>query len=416
MLTTRGLVLLIAALVAWGVGRLLGVDELYVVAISCVAVVVFGTVATWAVGARIAVRRLGGQVYVHQGQVVEIRLQLRNDGKVPAPLLLVEDRRPTALESADGPPRFVVAGLAPHAIVSFAHRSVGHRRGRYTVGPLRIRVRDPFGVAERVRRYRSTDEVVVFPRIETLRPIPGWGAQRGSTASDLRRLIHAGDEFYTMREYTTGDDLRRVHWPSTAHRQKLMVRQHEQPWNASATVLLDSRARSHGGVGESSTFERAVSATASVLTHLHGLRYELRLVTEPSVPNTLPGTLIPELVHLAELRPSPDPRILPLLTQLRDVPGGLLVIVITTPASEILSQDAEILGLLQAGYAFTGRLALIIERVDSEAGRGLTRLLRSAGWRAAQVLPGEQLGDSWRRATLSASGRRAHAYSSGRRP
>src|SRR5438046_425881 len=57
----------------------------------------------------------------------------------------------------------------------------------------------------------------------------------------------AGEDFYALRAYEMGDDLRRVHWPSTARVDELMIRQNEMPWQGRATVLLDTRAQAHEG-------------------------------------------------------------------------------------------------------------------------------------------------------------------------
>ena len=69
-----------------------------------------------------------------------------------------------------------------------------------------------------------------------------------------------GDDFYALRDYVVGDDLRRVHWPSTARHDELMVRQDEMPWQGRATVLLDVRRAAH----TAASLELAVSAAASV--------------------------------------------------------------------------------------------------------------------------------------------------------
>jgi uncharacterized protein (DUF58 family) len=85
---------------------------------------------------------------------------------------------------------------------------------------------------------------------------------------DASRPEHSqrgGEDFYTLREYQRGDDMRRVHWPYSAKTEQLMIRQLETPWQSRALVLLDVRL----SVYESAeAFERAVSGAASVVTHL----------------------------------------------------------------------------------------------------------------------------------------------------
>ena len=82
-----------------------------------------------------------------------------------------------------------------------------------------------------------------------------------------------------MRDYRRGDDLRRVHWRSSARTGELMVRREEQPWQSRATLFLDNRARSHRGQGVASSLEAAVSAAASVAMHLSSRGFAVRLVT-----------------------------------------------------------------------------------------------------------------------------------------
>ena len=82
-----------------------------------------------------------------------------------------------------------------------------------------------------------------------------------------------------MREYRRGDDLRRVHWRSSARVGELMVRREEQPWQSRATVFLDNRGTSHRGQGAACSLEAAVSAAASIAVHLTHRGYTVRLVT-----------------------------------------------------------------------------------------------------------------------------------------
>ena len=70
-----------------------------------------------------------------------------------------------------------------------------------------------------------------------------------------------GDEFVTLREYELGDDLRRVHWRSTARTGELMIRQDEARWRSRAAVVLDVQPGAH----DAASFEVAVEAAASVV-------------------------------------------------------------------------------------------------------------------------------------------------------
>ena len=108
-----------------------------------------------------------------------------------------------------------------------------------------------------------------------------------------------------MRPYRHGDELRRVHWRSTARHDELMVRLEERPWRAGTTVLLDRRDGAHRGRGADSSLEFAVSMAASVCAHLIGRGEPVDLVTEDGTRAARPARrLDPMLDALAALRPS----------------------------------------------------------------------------------------------------------------
>ena len=109
------------------------------------------------------------------------------------------------------------------------------------------------------------------------------GEYAGSGDSRARSVAVHGEDDIATREYRNGDDLRRVHWRSTARTGELMVRREEQPWESRATIVLDTRRQGHRGEGPTSSFEWAVSAAASVGLHLRHSGYKIRLVTGSGV-------------------------------------------------------------------------------------------------------------------------------------
>lgn len=415
MLTARGVALSVLAVAAWALGRFLGVDELYVVSGAILAMLGLATASTRVSSARIAVRRHRTARHVHLGEVMPIELALRNDGRLPAALLLVEDRRPSGIGAArdgDDGARFVVRGLRPRQVVDLRWRAIGRRRGRYTIGPLRIRLRDPFGFAERSRRYRGTDEVVVFPAIEDLRGSGTRGVRHGVDTSATNRALQRGDEFHTMRAYVIGDDLRYIHWPSTAHRGELMVRQHELPWQARAVVYIDSRMHVHRGVADRSTFERSVSAAASVLVHLQAHQYETQLLTHDARPTTASRRADEALVRLAELSPATEDSTVATLREVQRAGDGLLVALLRPPtgtqsrggdqdAHGDLTADPQVRALQQACRGYRTKVALIIAHDDGPRCETMARVLRLAGWQCAVAPPGEALTDVWQRAMVN---------------
>ena len=393
--------LLAGAALAWGVGRLLGVPELYVVAVAAVAAVVLGALAVRLSTTTVSTRRTVPRPKVVAGEPLDVVVELRNEGRLPAPLLLVEDALPEGLARAGGGPRggdarFVVPGLPAGGVARLPYRLGTATRGRHEVGPLRLRLRDPLGAVERVRRYTATAPVTVYPRIEPMDLGGVKGSHLGAGSSEQRRVLAAGDEFYTMREYVQGDDLRLVHWPSTARRQVLMVRQQEQPWQSRATVLLDTRRGAHRGGGPSSTFEKAVSVAASALWHLADARYELRLVLDsaPAHPRAEDWEVL--LDRLAVVTTSGS-RSLAAAAQVLRGGDGLLVAVLTPPPGRgPAAREPDVRSLALAGRTYGERVALVCATAPPDPrAEETSAALRAAGWKAATIAPGEPLQARW---------------------
>lgn len=395
-MTARGSALMVGAVLLWSVGRLLGIAELYVVAVAAAALVAAGAFSVRAFTSAVSVRRGTTATRLLHGSIGEVHLDLRNDGRMVAPLLLVADDCHWTL--ADHP-RFVVTGLRPGKEVELAYPIRGSQRGRYTVGPLRLQVRDPFGTTQITRRYEAIDEVLVYPIVEPLADGVTRGSHRGSGSSEARRLFNTGDEFHTMREYVTGDDLRMIHWRSTAHRQMLMVRQQEMPWQAEATILCDTRSAVHWGSGADSTFEKAVSVAASVAWHLADHRYQLRLVTDADVRSSGVQSWEEVLDRLAVIEPSRTRGLAATMNGLRGRSGeGLLVAVVAVPNGDgPVAQHPDVRALQRSGRGQGGRVAVVVHPARHSAGRAAecAALLRAAGWKATTVATGQRLADRW---------------------
>lgn len=212
---------------------------------------------------------------VRAGTKVTVTLEIRNRGRGPAPLLLVEDRVPSDVA---GRARFALHGVEPKGRRSASYELRPPRRGHYQVGPLTLTSTDPFGLARLERAAAPKASFLVHPRIEPLALPRDLGDRRSLAVSALRQPIGAqGEDFYTLREYVEGDDLRKVHWPATAKRGRYMIRQEETPWHTRATVVFDDRTAAHDGIGDASSFERVIEATASIVDLYQRSGYTYRL-------------------------------------------------------------------------------------------------------------------------------------------
>jgi uncharacterized protein (DUF58 family) len=409
-LTTRGRSFLAAAVAAALSALILGEKDLLRVA---VLLGVLPLLAGFYVGRsryKLACSRSLQPHRVPVGASSRVVLRLQNLSRLPTGTLLLEDRLPYALGSR---PRVVLERLGAHQASSVAYTVRADVRGRYEVGPLVIRLTDPFGLCELTRAFPSVDRLTVIPRVTPLPAVRLTGEYAGTGESRARSVAVHGEDDAATREYRRGDDLRRVHWKSTARTGTLMVRREEQPWESRATVVLDTRAYAHRGEGPTASFEWAVSAAASIAVHLRQAGYRLRLVSDSGIDLTAAeaggeGLL---LDHLAEVRLSRHADVATLVERVRQrADGGLVIALLGT----LTATEAELLAGLRGSGA-----TCVAFLIDSSTWLNLTPQARSeanhahaaaalglmqSGWRVISVEHGSKLPALWPQAARGSQG------------
>jgi uncharacterized protein (DUF58 family) len=208
---------------------------------------------------------------------VRVDAELINAGRRSTPVLLVEDLvRP----DGDASPEFAVDRLEPGERTVLRYTLRPARRGEYQLGPLAVRLCDPFGFCELPRGFASDDRLLVTPETIGLPRVDPHGRWTAGSAVRGAGAGSSGEDDLGTRPYRFGDELRRVHWRTTARVGELSVRREEQPRQGSVLLVLDVRPGSWPATrGREDAFETAVSVTASVATALSAAGSGVRLVT-----------------------------------------------------------------------------------------------------------------------------------------
>jgi len=259
MLTRRGWSLVGAAAGLLVGGRLLGLVQLTVLGFAAILLVV-GAYA-WVrarTPALVAARSLKERLQVGVDGRVDLEIRARRR----SPTVAVGDAFDHGRRSA----RFLLAPLVSGDLARAAYRFPTEHRGRFQVGPLRATSSDPLGLVAVTRVVLGTEDVVVYPRVHEISVPPevaGLDLDRDHPA--VRARVEPTGDFMTLRDYAPGDDLRHVHWRSTARRGHLVVRQNETRRRAPVLLMLDVRPSAH----DRASFERAVEGCASIATVLH---------------------------------------------------------------------------------------------------------------------------------------------------
>ena len=408
-LTTRGRSFLAAAVAAAISALILGENDLLRVAVLMAALPALAVIYVGRARYRMSCVRTLSPRRVPVGSDAQVRLRLQNLSRLPTGTLLLEDRLPYALGRR---PRLVLERLGPRQASSVAYTVRAEVRGRYQLGPLVVRLTDPFGLCELTRSFPSLDTLTVFPRVIPLPAVRPPGDHTGAGESLARSVAVHGDDDVATREYRPGDDLRRVHWRSTARMGELMVRREEQPWESRTTVILDSRAYAHRGEGPAASFEWAVSAAASMAVHLRAGGHRVRLVSHrvdvEANESTGDGRLLDELATVQVRR---DASLGALVNQLRHRLGtGLLIGLfgLLTPAEAELLRGLRSRGTVCVAFLVDSSTWLQLSdearaQADREHQAALATLV-AGGWRVISVRHGMRLDTLWPAVGRRASG------------
>lgn len=251
---SRGGGALALGLAALAAAWLFGSTPALVVATGLSAAGLAARVWARSVGRGAAVERSLGRALLVEGDDLRIGVRLVRASRLPAGAVTVEQP---------------LAGLAVERVR--LRRSRGEivvrdvPRGRYVLDPLRVVLSDPLGLEEVRLAAGSAVELLVRPRVPELDAIMGDGALRG--AGGARGLLHrsSGFDLHAVRAYEPGEPLRAVHWPSTARRDELMVKELDDAPRDDVVVVLDADTAGVTGARGSSSLDAAVRAAGAIV-------------------------------------------------------------------------------------------------------------------------------------------------------
>jgi uncharacterized protein (DUF58 family) len=272
-----GVVIVCGAIGFLALGMALGYRSLVGIGLSGLTVAIMAALTTQS-APRLDVSRAIEPLRVERGRPAVGLVSVRNIGtKRSRPSLAIE-RVTNGTARSDEPATTEVLVQVPDLrvgrSVAVTYELPTQRRGALQVGPLAIAQRDPFGMWEARRPIGDTVTLLVQPRIHSL------GAGRGGRTRHLDgptsdKAPRGTSTFHSLREYTPGDDIRRVHWRTSARTGTLMVREHVDTGLPSRVVVLDTRPAVYVG----DQFEEAVDVAASVVSAAQDRGFPVRLMT-----------------------------------------------------------------------------------------------------------------------------------------
>ena len=384
-MTRRGWLTLLLGAATYVVAWLFGAKALYPVASGLVLAPLAARVWVGLTAAPIRLRRRAGKGALLEGEDVWVTLDALPESRVPAPSIVVAERI-ARIGLQETPLR--------RSGRSYRGTYVLERvpRGRYVVDDARATIEDPFGLARAEVDLDARGSLLVYPRLVAIERL---FSESGAHAQDGRRLLlrrPTGFDLHSVREYEQGESLRKVHWPTTARRGQLMVKELEDAPRDEIAVILDA----DGSAVARGSFDVQVRAAGSILrTHAAHGRRAILAVNSVQRPHarvaSLEGDWLAAMVLLAAAEPDGTRPVVELLTrESGPASRALETVVVTARVSGALATR-----LVERSLAGQGVSVVWIDTA-SFAGRPTTvepELLRlqAAGVAVAVVREGDSL-------------------------
>jgi uncharacterized protein (DUF58 family) len=219
---------------------------------------------------KLVFRRSSAAGRVQVGETFDERLMLDNISVMPKLWVQVADG-----STLPGHRAGYVASMGGRKRATWRARTVCRQRGRFQLGPVIATSGDPFGLFRRRIFLTTQKELLVLPHVIPLTNFALFTGGLPGRGRSSRRALQTTTNATTIRDYTVGDALNRIHWRSTAHYNKLMVKEFDLDPAMDAWIFLDLHDAVQAGEGEHSTEEYGVTIAASIAAYL--LRQDLSL-------------------------------------------------------------------------------------------------------------------------------------------
>jgi uncharacterized protein (DUF58 family) len=240
------------------------------------------------------------------------------------------------------------------------YRLPTRQRGIFDVGPVEVTRRDSFELFRTSRRYGDTERIWVYPRILAFRTLP-TGQTRNLEGPSSDTSPQGNITFHRLRDYVLGDDLRLVHWRSSARTGTLVVKHNVDTSQPYSVVLLDQRP----GRYTAESFESAVDVAASVLVTSSASKapVELRLTDGTVIGGSRLPDVTPLIDHLTGVLPDAGGELKTQLLALRRTHGGGTSLVVVTGVLDV--EDLPYVAALRRRFE-----RLVVVALDDDRAEG----------------------------------------------
>lgn len=284
-------------------------------------------------------------------EVLEVNSFIENDSFLPVPHIQIIDRTEEAISGGTAKP--TITSLLPMEREIVCKSITAKYRGLYDLGPVDIEVSDALGVFTRKRRIYSNTPVKVYPRVHNIERINLKSMQSYGTLTTKQKAFEDNTSVSDIRKYSSGDNIKRIHWKVSAKKNNLFVKNYEMTGSAATYIFLDFKKNCYKGENIRDLEEKAVEAVSSIISYLLNNSVSIEMYINSSRAYYTKGRDIKELINfmdiLCEIKADGSKTMKDVLEKrIRLISKGSSIIIIT---GEINTEEAVIYGSIrEMGY------------------------------------------------------------------
>ncbi|MEM2971635.1 MAG: DUF58 domain-containing protein [Candidatus Bathyarchaeia archaeon] len=237
----------------------------------------------------VEVKRKLAQETVMTGETVTVKLEVTNKSEEKIDFLEIYDKLPAELCPTEGTNHLIIS-LDAQEKMELTYEILCNKRGMHEIGPTYLRTRDPLGFSFNESTKPTIVRLHVLPKIEKLKsgdlPFKRTGQWPGVIHSTRKGV---GMEFYGLRDYFPGDDLRRVGWKASARMGKLVTIENESERSTDIVIILDATSDLSLGDNSETLLEYCVRAVGSLASLLLSLGNQVSVISHCTSRIWLPG-------------------------------------------------------------------------------------------------------------------------------
>ncbi|MEM7531231.1 MAG: DUF58 domain-containing protein [Chloroflexota bacterium] len=216
------------------------------------------------------------------GEIVEAGVSFINTSWLPLPWLHVQEQIPLDLKDALDYQTVITVGSQSKS--QYKYTLSCKKRGYYPIGPLVLRTGDLFGFTSTTWQENADVYMTVYPRVMTLEELGVSSRSPFGTLSTNQRLFEDPTRISGVRDYVSGDSMRRIHWKASAREDSLLVKKFQPAISLNVTIVLDLNRNAYQTQLQTSDSEWAIEVTASLANYVTEQRQPVGLLSNGRDP------------------------------------------------------------------------------------------------------------------------------------